>query len=56
MTTVRSEEKGQHILEAHPNVPKEKLSYVVIEDIGKDGVFDEVRSISIGSMQCKLTA
>ncbi|KAL1977694.1 hypothetical protein VTN31DRAFT_553 [Thermomyces dupontii] len=41
VTTVRSEEKGQRILEAHPNLPKEKLSYVVVEDIAKDGAFDE---------------
>ena len=58
VTTVRSEEKGQHILNDHPNVPKEKLSYVVVEDIAKDGAFDEVGFMVMGNSQCtsKLTA
>lgn len=42
VTTVRSEEKGRRILDAHPNTPKEKLSYVIVEDIAKEGAFDEV--------------
>lgn len=41
MTTVRSDAKGQAILKAHPKVPKEKLSYVIVEDIAKEGAFDE---------------
>lgn len=41
--TVRSEEKGKRILEAHPNTPKEKLSFVVVKDVAQDGAFDEVR-------------
>ncbi|KAK2765164.1 methylglyoxal reductase (NADPH-dependent) gre2 [Arachnomyces sp. PD_36] len=41
VTTVRSQEKGQKILEAHPNTPKEKLSFVVVEDIAQEGAFDK---------------
>ncbi|OJJ58614.1 hypothetical protein ASPSYDRAFT_44997 [Aspergillus sydowii CBS 593.65] len=41
VTTVRSEEKGDKILAAHPNTPKEKLSYVIVKDIAQDGAFDE---------------
>ncbi|KAL4938045.1 hypothetical protein BDV06DRAFT_201832 [Aspergillus oleicola] len=41
VTTVRSEEKGDKILSAHPNTPKEKLSYVIVKDIAQDGAFDE---------------
>jgi hypothetical protein len=43
VVTVRSEEKGQKILEAHPNTPKEKLSFVIVKDVAADGAFDEVR-------------
>ena len=42
VVTVRSEDKGRRILEAHPNTPKEKLSYVIVEDVAADGAFDEV--------------
>ncbi|KAH8820444.1 putative NADPH-dependent methylglyoxal reductase GRP2 [Xylogone sp. PMI_703] len=45
VTTVRSEEKGQKILEAHPNTPKEKLDFRIVEDIGVDGAFDEAVKI-----------
>jgi nucleoside-diphosphate-sugar epimerase len=38
---VRSQDKGNKILEAHPNVSKETLSYVIVEDIAKDGAYDE---------------
>ncbi|KAL4979843.1 hypothetical protein BDW66DRAFT_126192 [Aspergillus desertorum] len=41
VTTVRSEEKGEKILAAHPNTPKEKLSYVIVKDVAQDGAFDE---------------
>lgn len=44
VTTVRSAEKGDKILAAHPNTPKEKLSYVIVKDIAQDGAFDEVAS------------
>ena len=33
--------KGEKILEAHPNVSKDQLSYVIVEDISQDGAFDE---------------
>ncbi|KAJ5895018.1 hypothetical protein N7495_006709 [Penicillium taxi] len=41
VVTVRSDEKGQRILGAHPSTPKEKLSYVIVKDIAQDGAFDE---------------
>lgn len=41
VTTVRSDEKGQKILENHPGVPKTKLSYVLVKDIAQEGAFDE---------------
>jgi hypothetical protein len=49
--TVRSEEKGDQILKAHPNTPKEKLSYVIVKDVAEDGAFDEV-SISSFHYDC----
>ena len=42
MVTVRSEDKGKRILDAHPNTPQEKLSYVIVEDVAQDGAFDKV--------------
>lgn len=39
--TVRSHEKGKKILSNHPNTPQEKLSYVIVEDIAKEGAFSE---------------
>jgi nucleoside-diphosphate-sugar epimerase len=41
VTTVRSDEKGQKILENHPGLPKSKLSYVIVKDIAQEGAFDE---------------
>ncbi|ANB11092.1 carbonyl reductase (NADPH-dependent) [Sugiyamaella lignohabitans] len=41
VTTVRSQQKGQKILDAHPKVSKDKLSYVIVEDIAQPGAFDE---------------
>ncbi|KAJ5172596.1 hypothetical protein N7492_005189 [Penicillium capsulatum] len=41
VVTVRSEEKGRHILNAHPDAPKEKLSYVIVKDVAEDGAFDQ---------------
>lgn len=41
VTTVRSEEKGQKILENHPDVPRSRLSYVIVKDIAQQGAFDE---------------
>lgn len=52
--TVRSQEKGQRILDAHPNTPKEKLSFVVVEDVAADGAFDEV-CLSWSSLSSILT-
>ncbi|KAJ5915952.1 hypothetical protein N7454_010859 [Penicillium verhagenii] len=41
VVTVRSEEKGKRILDAHPHTPKEKLSFVIVKDVAEDGAFDE---------------
>lgn len=41
VTTVRSEEKGEKILENHKDIPTRKLSYVIVEDIAKDRAFDD---------------
>jgi len=41
VTTVRSDEKGQRILDNHQGVPESKLSYVIVGDIAKEGAFDE---------------
>lgn len=41
VVTVRSEDKGKKILEAHPDTPKHKLSYVIVKDVAQDGAFDE---------------
>lgn len=45
MTTVRSEEKAQKIREAHPDTPKTKLDFRIVEDIAKEGAFDEAVKI-----------
>jgi nucleoside-diphosphate-sugar epimerase len=39
--TVRSTAKGDKILSNHPDIPKERLSYVIVEDIAKEDAFDE---------------
>ena len=41
VTTVRSNEKGQKILDNHPKVSKDKLDFVIVEDIAKRGAFDD---------------
>ena len=42
VTTVRSAAKGQKILDAHPDVSKDQLSYVIVEDVAEEGAFDKV--------------
>ena len=41
VSTVRSSQKGQTILDNHKSVPKDKLSYVIVEDIAQPGAFDK---------------
>lgn len=41
VTTVRSQEKAKKIKDAHPNVPKEKLDFFIVEDIAVEGAFDQ---------------
>jgi hypothetical protein len=40
--TVRSEAKGKALLAAYPNASRDKLSYVIVDDIAKEGAFDDV--------------
>jgi len=40
VTTVRSQEKANTILAAHPDAPKSKLDCVIVEDIAQEGAFD----------------
>lgn len=42
VVTVRSEEKGQRILGSYQGVFRENVSYVVVDDITRDGAFDAV--------------
>ncbi|KAK4964035.1 Glycine-rich RNA-binding protein 2, mitochondrial [Elasticomyces elasticus] len=41
VTTVRSQEKADKIKEAHSKYGKDKLDFVLVEDIAKEGAFDE---------------
>lgn len=45
VTTVRSQEKAQKIKDAHPNVPSSKLDFRIVEDIAKEGAFNEAVKI-----------
>ena len=47
--SVRSEAKGQGLLAVYPNVSYDKLSYVIVDDIAKDGAFDDVSVTNSGS-------
>jgi uncharacterized protein YbjT (DUF2867 family) len=35
VTTVRSQEKGEFLKRSHPGVSKERLDYVIVEDIAR---------------------
>ena len=37
VTTVRSDEKGQKILEAYPSLGRGDLSYVIVSDMSRPG-------------------
>ncbi|MCJ1277637.1 methylglyoxal reductase (NADPH-dependent) gre2 [Puttea exsequens] len=41
VTTVRSSQKGQIILDNHKTVPKAKLDFTIVEDIAQPGAFDK---------------
>ena len=41
VTTVRTTEKGKKILDNHPRVSKDKLDFVIVEDIAKQGAFEK---------------
>ena len=41
VTTVRSKEKGDKILAAHPEQGADSLSYVIVPDISQPGAFDD---------------
>jgi len=40
VTTVRSQSKADKIKKAHPDVPKSKLDFAIVEDIAQEGAFD----------------
>lgn len=41
VTTVRSQQKADKIKEAHPNVSSKQLGFAIVEDIAKEGAFDQ---------------
>ena len=41
VTTVRSTEKGEKILDNYPKVSKDRLDFVIVEDIAKREAFDK---------------
>ncbi|KAI9732521.1 MAG: methylglyoxal reductase (NADPH-dependent) gre2 [Cirrosporium novae-zelandiae] len=41
VTSVRSLEKAKQIQAAHPDIPKSKLDFAIVEDIAQPGAFDE---------------
>ncbi len=45
VTTVRSQEKASKIRKAHPDTPKAKLDFLIVEDIAQEGAFDEAVKI-----------
>lgn len=42
VVTVRSEEKGQRIVKSIDETQGKQVSFVVVEDIAKEGAFDQV--------------
>jgi hypothetical protein len=44
VVTVRSQEKGHRIKGSIDETLKQRVSYVVVEDIAEDGAFDKVPS------------
>ena len=42
---MRSEEKANKLREAHPKAGKDKLDFRIVEDIAKEGAFDEAVKI-----------
>ncbi|KAI9698627.1 MAG: methylglyoxal reductase (NADPH-dependent) gre2 [Bogoriella megaspora] len=41
VTTVRSQEKADQIKQAHPKYGNDKLAFAIVEDIGKEGAFEQ---------------
>lgn len=41
MATVRTDQKGEAILRKHANLPRDRLSYVIVEDIMKEDAFNQ---------------
>lgn len=54
MVTVRSEDKGNQILKAHPDA-KDKISFVIVKDVAQEGAFDEVSEASLQGKYISLT-
>lgn len=41
VTTIRSQAKADRIAKAHPNYGKDKLSFVLVEDVAQESAFDK---------------
>jgi hypothetical protein len=41
VTTVRSQDKAKKIKEAYPNIPENRLSFAIVEDIAQEGAFEK---------------
>lgn len=41
VTTVRSQNKANRIQQAYPNVPENRLSFAIVEDIAQEGAFEK---------------
>lgn len=41
LTSVRSEAKAQKLKDTFPNISKDKLDFVIVDDIAREGAFDE---------------
>jgi hypothetical protein len=46
VVTARSEDKGRRIVESIPEETRDRVSYVVIDDVAKEGAFDTVSVLS----------
>lgn len=42
VTSVRSQEKAAEVQRSHPGITKEKLDFVIVEELATEGAFDEV--------------
>jgi len=43
VVTVRSQEKGQRIIDSIDKAQRQQVAFVVVEEIAEEGAFDEVK-------------